>query len=160
MSPSTTATATRRTRRCGGKPVARVANTARDPPAAPCYSAGMSDDTPDFDAAAVRAELMRRRAELADLDETSRESRGTVTLDQQSVGRLSRVDALQGQAMAQAAGRRRAAEIQRIDAALARLESGDYGYCAVCDEPIAPRRLAADPATPTCVACAAGTSGA
>ncbi len=115
----------------------------------------MSDE-PDYDPAEVRAALERQRAELLELDESSRDARGTVTLDQQSVGRLSRMDALQGQAMAKAAGRRREAAIQRIDAALARLDSGDYGYCVSCDEPIGTKRLASDPAVPTCVTCAAG----
>lgn len=115
----------------------------------------MSDD-PIFDAEAVRARLEARRAELVELGATSKESRDPVTLDQQSVGRLSRMDALQGQAMALETNRRRAAEIRRIDAALERLAAGDYGYCLVCDEPIAAKRLEHDPATPTCVDCAGG----
>lgn len=122
-----------------------------------CYSGIMSDE-PQFDEKAVRAELLRRREELLTLDETSRESRNPVTLDQQSVGRLSRMDALQGQAMALETNRRREAEIKRIDAALERLDSGDYGYCLSCDEPIAPKRLEFDPATPTCVDCAGSGS--
>ena len=47
------------------------------------------------------------------------------------------MDAIQGQAMAQEAERRRAVDIQRTDAALKRIESGDYGYCVQCDDEIA-----------------------
>nr|WP_304502923.1 TraR/DksA C4-type zinc finger protein [Caldovatus aquaticus] len=47
----------------------------------------------------------------------------------------------------------------RIAAALARIESGEYGWCARCGEPIAPGRLAPDPALPTCVACAGQAGG-
>jgi DnaK suppressor protein len=66
------------------------------------------------------------------------------------------MDAMQQQAMALATERRRAAARARVDAALARVEAGEYGWCARCGEAIAPGRLALDPAIPTCVACAAG----
>ena len=74
-------------------------------------------------------------------------------LEQQSVGRLSRQDALQQQAMAKAQEQRRGAEIRRIDAALKRLEEGDFGYCDECGEEIAARRLDIDPTTLRCVDC-------
>ena len=77
-------------------------------------------------------------------DMAGREDQATVPLDQQSVGRLSRMDAMQRQAMAQATMRRRAAERLRIKAALDRLEDGEYGYCTDCGEDIARRRRTAD----------------
>lgn len=143
-------TPTRPTRPCAAE-IAR--ERWRDPPDAACYRAGMSDE-PDYDPKAVRVELERRRAELVALDETSRDSRGTVTLDQQSVGRLSRMDALQGQAMARAGQARAEAELQRIAAALRRLDGDDYGYCLRCDEPVAAGRLEADPSATLCIHCA------
>ncbi|MBT8408311.1 MAG: TraR/DksA C4-type zinc finger protein, partial [Alphaproteobacteria bacterium] len=79
-----------------------------------------------------------------------------VTLDQQSVGRLSRMDAMQQQAMAQATGRRRQASRVRIAAALARMDEAEYGYCSECGDEIAPARLQLDPAIPTCLSCAKG----
>lgn len=102
----------------------------------------------------ARSNLLAARAELEALREQSAESRRTVTLDQQSVGRLSRMDALQGQAMAQAAEQRRATEMARIDAALKRLDDGSYGECLRCGEEIAERRLEIDPAATLCVDCA------
>lgn len=99
------------------------------------------------------------RDELRGLSENSKESRGTVTLDQQSVGRLSRMDALQGQAMAQASERRRFRDLIRIDEALQRLRDGDYGYCVECDEEIAEKRLEVDPAAALCVNCASRSAG-
>jgi len=47
---------------------------------------------------------------------------------------------------AQAAEARRAQEIRRIDAALQRVEDGEYGWCAECGEAIEDRRLDLDPA--------------
>ena len=108
------------------------------------------------DIAAVRAGLAARRAALHSLAEATAGDGAPVELDQQRVGRLSRMDALQGQAMAQETARRRAVGLQRIDAALARLDAGTYGYCARCDEPVEPARLALDPATPLCMECARG----
>jgi DnaK suppressor protein len=108
---------------------------------------------------AIRAHLEALRQELQRLDAMSAGSRAAVTLDQQSVGRVSRVDALQRQAMAEATGRQRAAEIRRIDAALARLADGDYGWCEACGEAIAPKRLEIDPAAALCIGCAGAGKG-
>jgi DnaK suppressor protein len=84
----------------------------------------------------------------------SEAGRAPVELDQTSVGRLSRMDAMQGREMALAAERRRAAELAKIDAALRRLEIGEYGFCVKCGEPIGEKRLALDPAAATCIKCA------
>lgn len=104
----------------------------------------------------IRQRLLTRRDELRSLSDTTAESRKPVELDQQSVGRLSRMDALQGQAMAQETERRRASELQRIEAALARLDAGDYGFCIACGEEIADKRLELDPTAPLCIDCARG----
>ena len=58
----------------------------------------------------------------------------TVELDQQSVGRLSRMDALQSQAMAQAQQRRRDVLKGSLQAALQRLKVEEFGYCRECGE--------------------------
>jgi len=107
-----------------------------------------------FDVSEFRDRLITRRRELLDLVESSAESRKTVELDQTRVGRLSRMDALQNQAMSLEAERRRKLELQRIEASLQRLEAGDYGYCVACGEQIPLRRLELDPTLPTCVNCA------
>ncbi len=101
-----------------------------------------------------RQRLLALQARLQDLQATGDAASRIVTLDQSSVGRLSRMDALQGQAMSQERGRRRALELQRIAAALGRLDSGDFGYCLRCDEAIALPRLELDPAATLCIECA------
>lgn len=106
------------------------------------------------DPAKVLATLSALKAALESESSRHAADRQPVELDQQSVGRLSRMDALQVQAMAEATERRRRQQIVRIEAALARLEAGGYGECTRCGEPIEPRRLALDPAIPTCRACA------
>lgn len=102
----------------------------------------------------ARTALAERLAELDRLDALSAEGRAPVTLQQDSVGRLSRMDAMQQQAMAQAEERRRGAERTRIRAALTRLDEGEWGWCGTCGEQIAEGRLRNDPSVATCVGCA------
>jgi DnaK suppressor protein len=104
----------------------------------------------------ARKLLMARRAELMREDAMNADSRDTVELQQDSVGRLSRMDAMQQQAMAQAAERRRAAERVRVEAALQRIEEGEWGYCLSCGDEIAEKRLAHDPSVSSCIKCASG----
>lgn len=101
-----------------------------------------------------RQKLLQLQAGLSELQDTGDEAAKVVELDQTSVGRLSRMDALQGQAMSRERGRRRVLELQKIAAALRRIDAGDYGCCLACDEPIAPQRLALDPAVTLCIECA------
>lgn len=103
---------------------------------------------------AVKKRLTDKQQELRALAESSRESRKPVELDQSRVGRLSRMDALQDQAMALETERRREIELRRIESALVRVEAGEYGYCLTCGEEIGPKRLELDPATPVCIDCA------
>ncbi len=107
-----------------------------------------------------RESLQARRAELLQVEETGRAAADTVQLDQSSVGRLSRMDAMQAQAMSRETNRRRHLEQNRITAALHRIDDGDYGYCLSCDEPIGRGRLEFDPAATQCIQCASRREGA
>ena len=98
--------------------------------------------------------LKARRDELESLSSLSKDARSTVELDQQSVGRLSRMDAMQQQAMNQATERTRQRDLNRIKAAMSRMDDGEYGYCSECGEEIAMRRLEVDPMAERCIKCA------
>ena len=113
-------------------------------------------DRQDIKIDALRKALLDRKAELQQASADSAENREAVELDQTRQGRLSRQDALMQQEMAKETERRRQADIQRIDAALKRMETPDYGYCIRCDEPIAAKRLELDPAVLACIDCAEG----
>jgi DnaK suppressor protein len=113
--------------------------------------------SPMFDDASLssfRERLLQKQQELQSLDETSSDAARTVELDQTRVGRLSRMDALQGQAVSLELRRRRQAELQRISKALRRLDGGEFGYCEHCGVPIAVKRLEFDPAVDLCIDCA------
>lgn len=106
-----------------------------------------------MDAAYFRARIEGEQQELRMLSDAGREARAPVELDQQSVGRLSRMDAIQQQSMDLAREERRRHRLAVLNAALRRLDEDDYGYCLACGEDILPERLAIDPAATLCVAC-------
>lgn len=102
--------------------------------------------------------------EYADLLETRRDSlqeelrlaesaAAPVTLDQSAVGRFSRMDAMQQQAMAQDHVQRLRTELRKLDAAVDRLDAGTYGICCRCSGKMTAERLRVDPAAPFCQKC-------
>ena len=105
------------------------------------------------DLAALKAQLLREQSELESVAEVSDEAARPVELDQAMVGRLSRMDAMQAQSMAQEAARRRKLQLTRIEGALRRMNAGEYGLCYVCGDDIDLPRLQFDPATTRCIEC-------
>ena len=101
-----------------------------------------------------RQRLLQLRGELEALADTNDASADVVELDQAKVGRLSRMDAMQAQAMAQASGQRRDQMLRRIGAALKRLDDDCFGFCSDCEESIPTKRLDFDPTVTRCVDCA------
>ena len=108
----------------------------------------------DIDLQHFKNRLEDRLADIERQQDSRKSHSGPVELDQGRVGRLSRMDAMQQQAMSQAAGRLMEAEQTRILTALDRIRSGDYGYCIICDDEIAEGRLRSDPSVLSCISCA------
>jgi DnaK suppressor protein len=107
--------------------------------------------------AEFRSVLSDRLVMLDQNEAATSAKRQPVELDQQSVGRLSRMDALQNQAMAQAESTRRHIDKTRILAALDRIEKGTFGICPDCEEDVNMKRLNFDPAIALCLDCARGS---
>lgn len=105
---------------------------------------------------ALRARATERLEALAAEAATASGLHEDITLDQQSVGRLSRIDALQRRAMAEATSARRTRETARLRQALRALDDPEYGFCAECGERIPFARLDLDPALTRCAACMRG----
>ena len=101
-----------------------------------------------------RQKLLDEQRALTEKNEEADSAARPVELDQQSVGRLSRMDAMQGQAMALATRQRLEQRLRQILAALRRIDDEEYGDCEACDNPINPKRLEIDPATRFCLDCA------
>lgn len=100
-----------------------------------------------------RDRLLELQEELGALDATASEGRAAVELDQSRVGRLSRMDALQAQAMNNAVAVRRKAKQAAIEAALQRLDEDEFGYCVSCGDDIPEKRLLSDPTAAVCLGC-------
>ena len=98
--------------------------------------------------------LLALKKTLIRAQETGDQAEQTVELDQSRVGRLSRMDAMQAQAMSKETGRLRRQKLLQIEAALKRIENDEYGYCGECGEEIAAGRLDADPTAVLCIQCA------
>jgi DnaK suppressor protein len=111
------------------------------------------EDLTDDEIAELRDDLVQLKAELAQTLESAAESGEPVALDQSAVGRLSRMDAMQVQAMAQANLRSLKLRLDLIGQALRLMEDYEYGICRRCAEPIGYRRLKAKPESPFCLSC-------
>lgn len=98
--------------------------------------------------------LLHLKKDLQAVEETGNAAAKPVALDQSSVGRLSRIDAMQMQAMSLETKRRRSLQLQRIEGALKRIGKGEYGYCLKCEEEIQEKRLDFDPSVFLCINCA------
>lgn len=96
------------------------------------------------------ADIEQQLHEFLNLDEVAAE---TVELDQSKVGRLSRIDALQQQAMAQASSEAHHQQLAKVHRAMQKLEEGEYGYCEECGKPIPFKRLQIQPESDFCVEC-------
>ena len=78
---------------------------------------------------------------------------GVVTLDQSTVGRVSRVDAMLQQSMAVSTRAKAEATLRKVLTALKRMDGEDFGYCSQCDEPIQFNRLKVQPQASHCLKC-------
>lgn len=111
----------------------------------------MGDST---DWSALRQALTERRSALrARLEEGNSDAR-PVSLED-PIGRLTRMDAMQRQEMAQAQIRLTHQEVARIEAALRRIDEGTFGTCVECGEAIAAGRLRIKPEVLLCIECQA-----
>ena len=107
----------------------------------------------------LRQILLTEEEELRSLSVKSIDGRAPIVLDQQSQGRLSRMDAMQQQSMGIAHENRRRLRLRKIAAALMRMDEDVYGYCLGCGDEIAYKRLAADATALHCFDCVSKKSG-
>lgn len=101
-----------------------------------------------------KATLLALRDELASIEQAESDAKRPLELDQSRVGRLSRMDALQVQAMSVESFRRKKLQRQRVEAALTRIAKDEFGLCLECGEEINPKRLEFDPTFLVCIDCA------
>lgn len=102
-----------------------------------------------------RQRILAELQSLGDDAAQARAAASTVVLDQTSIGRVSRMDAMQQQAMAVEMLQRQVVRERKLRAALERLDAGTYGRCCACDAALETGHLAADPAAVFCADCLA-----
>lgn len=110
------------------------------------------EELTDAEVQEMKVALIELQRELETILKTAADRTDVVDLDQE-IGRLSRMDALQQQKMAEAEQARHKIRLKAIKLALTAVEEGDYGFCRRCGEPIDKRRLEARPESPCCVPC-------
>jgi DnaK suppressor protein len=76
-----------------------------------------------------------------------------VVLDQQSIGRVSRIDAITQQQIAKAAERQAIEKIKQLHAAQLKISDDDYGWCEACGDAIGFARLSVQPEVIKCLRC-------
>lgn len=104
----------------------------------------------------LRSELERELARLDAGMQGAKEATKPVQLDQTSVGRLSRIDAMQNQQMAAGLHDREMARYAQLLNALDRMERGCYGLCERCGQQIPFGRLLIVPEARACARCGGG----
>ena len=114
----------------------------------------MDSDTSPASEIVFKRMLLSELQEVENIAQKTEKDRAPVELDQQAVGRLSRMDAMQQQSMEKAKQVRRIERMKLINAALKRLEDGEYGFCLNCDSHISDGRLKLDPTFALCIDCA------
>jgi len=111
------------------------------------------DDLPEQQRVDLHAKLLQQKEQLETLLVSNKETSEPVQLDQQALGRVSRIDAIQQQKMAAANRIAQEQTLRRTLIALKKAEDGSYGYCDECDDLIRYERLAIKPETPLCIGC-------
>ena len=101
----------------------------------------------------LRLLLKSNKTRLEQQLRDSESATGVVTLDQSSVGMLSRMDAMQQQSMAVSTRAKAEASLRKTLKALHRMDAEDFGYCDQCDEPIQFKRLKVQPQASHCLKC-------
>ena len=71
-----------------------------------------------------------------------------------SIGRVSRMDAINNKSVVEAALRTSRSKLTKLHVALNKIEEENFGYCAMCNQPIQPMRLMFMPESTRCVRCA------
>ncbi len=100
-----------------------------------------------------KAKLETLVEELRQGIKSGKDATATVKLDT-SIGRLSRMDAMQSQQMALELQRRQENQLLRVENALKRIKQNSYGDCGTCKKPIPENRLEHQPDAVQCIQCA------
>jgi DnaK suppressor protein len=106
-----------------------------------------------MDNSKAEKQLLKLKVDIQQQEAIFQKENKPLELDQTRLGRLSRMDAMQVQQMELETSRRRVLQLSKIDGALQRIKSGEYGFCYICGEELDENRLLIDPTVTRCMAC-------
>jgi len=93
--------------------------------------------------------INRTEKEIEQLEEASQP-----IAPENSIGRVSRMDAINNKGVSEAALRSARKKLSNLQTALKKIDTPDFGICARCRQPIPPARLMYMPESKFCVGCA------
>lgn len=97
--------------------------------------------------------ILKELSALEDSLDSIKNTSKVVELDQQLIGRLSRMDSIQDKEMTKANIVRSIQKKSQLIEALKRLKEKDFGFCIDCGEEIDIRRIRINPAVRKCFSC-------
>lgn len=109
----------------------------------------MRDEEKDAIRQQIQDSLEETREHIADLVELTRP-----IPPENSIGRLSRMEAINSKSVNEAALRQARNRLAKLEHALAKVDSEEFGICVRCKQEIGSARLLFIPETTTCVKCA------
>ena len=101
----------------------------------------------------IRKAIASQMAEIRENLAAHKESSKPVEPDN-AIGRLTRMEAINAKHISEATLENARARLARLENALKRLDTDDYGICSMCDEEIPFKRLMLVPESTRCVSCA------
>ena len=90
----------------------------------------------------------------AEFDIAEMEKMAQPITPENSIGRVSRMDAINNKSVVDAALRTKRAKLTKLKVALNKIDDDNFGNCAMCNNPIQPMRLMFMPESTRCVRCA------
>lgn len=99
--------------------------------------------------AKIIQEIEKAKAEIIDI-----EKRTVPITPENSLGRVTRMDAINNKSVMEAALTNKKATLTKLKVALSKIDDIDFGNCTLCGHPIQPARLIYMPESTKCVRCA------
>ncbi len=97
----------------------------------------------------IEEEIAGTKATIADLEDLTRP-----ISPENAIGRVSRMDAINNKSINEASLHKSREKLSRLEVALSRLDSSDFGICRKCKGQIPLGRIMLMPHAQTCVRCA------
>ena len=97
----------------------------------------------------IQAKLVETQLKISALEEVTQP-----ISPENSIGRVSRMDAINNKSVAEAALRIARKQYTSLEIALTKIDSAEFGICMYCKKGIQPKRLMFMPESTKCVRCA------